>query len=511
MTHTFQISSEFTADKLLVTLGKYGEIEFISKQYSIKTFYDSFDWRLWRNDIICEHNRSKTESVLYLSNRKSGQFIASAAIMDMPAYAAQFNPGKLRKIFESILEMRALLSVCTLECVSTQLNLLDAKENLAARIVIDEYVLLKNRLKISPEKGYGALTKLLLDYLKTEIGLAAEDKPVLEEALRLQARRPKEYSSKPVIKLSPDMASETACKLIFKELLRIIKANEQGVIADRDSEFLHDFRVAVRKTRVGLSQLKGALPETITARNKEFFSWLGGITGEVRDLDVHLLSFDNLKKKLPVEDRQSINPLQNFLSVKKNKSQKLLAKKLSSKKYLKALAKWEEFLASSPSFTPIETAECKKNIKEFADRKIWKVYKQIRKQGAAVKPDSPAQNLHNLRKICKKLRYLLEFFDSLYPESKLEKLSKNLKDLQDILGKYQDCSIQQHKLEQYSEEMRTINAPAKTFLTMGILIQDLEIEKVNSREKFDRQFKRFNKPKNRELFQKLFCSVNDIH
>jgi hypothetical protein len=80
--------------------------------------------------------------------------------------------------------------------------------------------------------------------------------------------------------------------------------------------------------------------------------------------------------------------------------------------------------------------------------------------------------------------------------------------LQDILGEHQDCATQQEKLEQYGEEMRTINTPAKTFLTMGILIQDLDIQKAKARNQFSRQFKRFTKPKTRELFQELFCSIN---
>lgn len=509
MPYIFEITAGLTADKLIEILGNFGEIQFISKQYTIKAYFDSFDWRLWRNDIICEHKRSKTASILNLINRKTNQVITGAAIMDMPSFAAQFNPGKLRKLLEPVLEMRALLPVCSLECVSTQLTLLDESENQAVQIVIDEYDLLKNRLRIEPEKGHGTLALQLVNYLAEELGLAAEENPVLEAALRLQARRPKDYSSKPLLNLSPEMLPEVACKVIFKELLRIIKANEQGVIADRDSEFLHDFRVAVRKTRVGLSQLKNALPEAEITRNKEFFSWLGGITGEIRDLDVYLLNFDKLKKKLPTEVRQSINPLYAFLSAKKAKTHKQLAKKLGSKKYFTGLTKWEEFLASPTVPLRTESAAGNKTIKEYADRRIWKVYKQIRKQGAAIRPDSPAHNLHNLRKICKKLRYLMEFFESLYPERKLEKLSKTLKNLQDILGEHQDCAIQQQKLEQYSEEMRHINTPAKTFLTMGILIQDLETEKAKAREKFNRQFKRFNKPKNHELFRDLFCAVND--
>ena len=43
------------------------------------------------------------------------------------------------------------------------------------------------------------------------------------------------------------------------------------------------------------------------------------------------------------------------------------------------------------------------------------VYKQMVKMGSSIDDDSPAEDLHELRKVGKELRYLLEFFASLYP------------------------------------------------------------------------------------------------
>ena len=59
------------------------------------------------------------------------------------------------------------------------------------------------------------------------------------------------------------MRADIAAKYIFSHLLKTMKDNEPGTIADTDSEFLHDFRVAVRRTRAGLSQLKGVLPDKL--------------------------------------------------------------------------------------------------------------------------------------------------------------------------------------------------------------------------------------------------------
>jgi hypothetical protein len=213
--------------------------------------------------------------------------------------------------------MRALMAVCTLECEANYLDIIDDDEKIVLRLLIEEFELLRNRLTLFPVKGNNKFSKQIADILIHDFGLTIDSKPVLLQALSLQGRLPKDYSTKLDLPSNPKIPADTATKVIFGSLLKIIKQNEQGVIADTDSEFLHDFRIAVRKTRVGLSQMKYILPQDVIKRYKEFYSWLGKITNECRDLDVYLLDFDDYKKKLPASIRQNINPLQLFLVAKK--------------------------------------------------------------------------------------------------------------------------------------------------------------------------------------------------
>ena len=64
------------------------------------------------------------------------------------------------------------------------------------------------------------------------------------------------------------------------------------------------------------------------------------------------------------------------------------------------------------------------------------------KEGEAIDDDSPARALHDLRITCKKLRYLLEFCQSLYPPKEIERLIKSLKTFQNVLGEFQDTELQ---------------------------------------------------------------------
>ena len=54
-------------------------------------------------------------------------------------------------------------------------------------------------------------------------------------------------------------------------------------------------------------------------------------------------------------------------------------------------------------------------MQSLASHRITRVYRKMVRMGSAIDDDSPAEDLHELRKVGKELRYLLEFFASLYP------------------------------------------------------------------------------------------------
>ena len=74
--------------------------------------------------------------------------------------------------------------------------------------------------------------------------------------------------------------------------------------------------------------------------------------------------------------------------------------------------------------------------------------------GKAIDDDSPAEDLHELRKVGKELRYLLEFFASLYPPEVVKPFVKTLKGLQDQLGRFQDHEVQANALRELAPEVK---------------------------------------------------------
>jgi CHAD domain-containing protein len=507
----FEFPVNLTADQFIALLSREADAQLISRQSFCKTYYDSFDWRLYSKDMLCEYNRIKSArlhshqsvSSLTLRSINNTKITCIAELKKVPLFSKEFEPGIMRETLEPLLEMRALLPVCLLDYEAYQLNIINKDAKTILRLLIEDYGQCNNIVLLQPVKGYDKAAEHMTELLTTKLGLTVTEQPVLLAALQFQGRKPKDYSSKLNINLDPEMRADIAGKYIYSHLLNAIKANEQGTIANTDSEFLHDFRVAVRRTRAGLSQIKGILPVATSAYYADFFSWLGQITGPTRDLDVYLLSFEHYKSSLPASIREDLNPLYDFLLVKQQKAQKELAKKLQSTKYQSTLSEWEQFL-KEPSFNKPLEQNAKLPIKYLADRRIFKVFNRVLLEGDAINDSSPAEALHDLRKSCKKLRYLMEFFQSLYPEHQIKFLIKNLKELQDVLGDFQDYATQELTLKLFSEEMITINTSATTFLAMGVLIQNLDTLRFRARKDFASRFEDFKQEENQTAFRQLF-------
>jgi len=501
----FELPEKLPVTKFLKKLNQNLDFEIASQQYAVKTFYDTFDWRLYGADRICELNQSKTASTFSLINKNTGLYLAVEEYRDTPKFSGQLPEGSLKTQLTALIEMRALLPLSQLPHQLYRLNVLNKDRKTILRIQLDEYESLGNQISLLPLKGYEMAAAKVGTILQKSLKIKPTSPcTVLKKTLKQQGRKTNDYSSKLAIKLSPKMPADKASIIIYQQLLHAIQLNESYTLADIDTEFLHDFRVAIRRTRAGLSQIKNTLPANAVTKYAVFFAWLGQITGPTRDLDVYLLSYKQYQASLPESLQQDLIPLYTFLKHKQVIAQKEFADKLSSSTYHKQLREWEAFLKQDlPKKGTGRNA--KLTIKELADQRIWKVYKRILNEGNAISEASPAEALHDLRKTCKKLRYLMEFFQSLYPATEFKSVLKTLKGFQAVLGDFQDYEIQEINLKKFSKEMMTQKTPADTFLAMGVLVQHLDTMRCTARNDFARQFDLFKQAKNQHTFKSLFA------
>lgn len=73
-----------------------------------------------------------------------------------------------------------------------------------------------------------------------------------------------------MIPLDPQLCADAAMRRILLALLEAMEVNETGTIANLDTEFLHGFRVAVRRTRSVLGQMKTVFPPATLIRFQRF-------------------------------------------------------------------------------------------------------------------------------------------------------------------------------------------------------------------------------------------------
>lgn len=305
-------------------------------------------------------------------------------------------------------------------------------------------------------------------------------------------------------RVDPLWRSDAATKAILLGLLDVMEHKEAGVLQNEDTEFLHDFRIAVRRTRSALGQIKGVFPERATRIYASHFAWLGGVTSPPRDFDVYLLGFDELKAGLAEPFREGIEPLRGVLEHHSDLAHAELARQLHSHRYRSLLGGWRKFLAAPCPKRPA-APQALTPIRELADVRIWKMFRRALKEGRAIRRDTPPEHIHELRKTCKKLRYLLEFFRHFHPQEDIDKPIKQLKRLQNYLGDFQDVHARIDLLRRLSLEMRQdASVPTDSLLSLGALLASLERRQKSLREEFGDRFAPFAHARNRERFVQLF-------
>ncbi len=486
-----------------------------SKELS-RTYLETFDWRLYSAGAKLVFEKEKDAKVSWLrwtvNNPANGGPLGVQA-KKAPLFTEDFPVGQLKDKVASLLSMRSLSLKVEVVTKETPGVILDDLGKTVVRFFLEHNQLRSQdgksledigfRLRLEPVRGYQPLFRKTKAKLKTLDGLKAIDDQVMEQALEKIGRRPFDYNSKEAAILDPKLTTWEACRQILRVQLDHIERNVEGTIKDLDSEFLHDLRVAVRRSRSLINRVKEAFPDEVHNRFSQDLSWVGDITGPTRDMDVYLLDFPKYRDSLDTTAQQDILPLQSFLIAHQKKNQRVLAKNLHSARFKKFVTDWGIYLdhKADPFGLP-ETANTP--IKETADKRIWKTYQRVIREGSAITDETPAEALHDLRKTCKKLRYLLEFFSSLYGKGEVSKLIKSLKALQDNLGVFQDLDVQASSLKGLGRDMMEEGKhPSETYMAMGMLIDGFMRRKVQIRDAFYGRFTSFADPKNLAQFKKL--------
>ena len=476
----------------------------------IWTFYDTFDWRLFNKLLVMKHSNENTH-LLTLSSDENILLCSNSA---PPRFAWDLPEGSSRNHLVQIIKARALLRLAECQVKSQTYRILNKDDKTVARLLYTEAqssdegenAAFGSYLTIVPVRGYPKYARQLVRRLTLGAPVSSMPAEIYFMTLEVNGRAPGSYSNKLDLSLEPEMRADEAMKLILRRLLEMMRANEAGIRADVDVEFLHDFRVAVRKTRSALSQVKKVFPEHTTAHYRHDFRWLGQITSDLRDLDVYLLAEPAYRAMLPEAIRDDVTPLFDYLKIRRTQALLEVIDGLNSQKYATNVADWETFLNQSVS-EEYAGANAAVPIVKLARKRIYRKYCRIIKDGTYILTHTEDELLHALRLECKKLRYLLEFFASIFPAKKVARLIKQLKLLLDYLGDFSDLSVQQEYLMHLTTELPVNHADTRgALVATGFLVATMAESQQTVKADFAQTFAAFASPANQDQYRKLFAA-----
>jgi CHAD domain-containing protein len=431
-----------------------------------RTWLDTFDWRLHRAGLALEY----ADDMLTL--RLPDDRILRCALPGplRPIQLADLPSGALRDRLAGMIWPRALLPVITVDSTVAESRILDGEEKTVARLLVDRPEGGTARLAVRPLRGYDGAAERVARRLAKLPDMAPAVAGPYAEALADADRSP----DRVVPDLTAEMPAAQAIASVLKQFADVMRDNVDGVIDAIDTEFLHDFRVAVRRTRSVLKLAGDVLPDGLAEKYAPEFRWLGDLTTPVRDLDVYLLGFADLADGLVSADPADLASFQSFLRRRRTAERRRLVRGLRSARFGTLMTEWQRDLAAVAAEGP--------PIGDIARERIRGAFVRVLKHGRAITAESAAERVHTLRKRCKELRYLLEIFRPLHNPGPHRQIVRELKRLQDCLGDFQDGEVQREAVRAFAAEMMAEGtAPAPTVLAMGELAARLDAHQMRAR------------------------------
>jgi CHAD domain-containing protein len=276
--------------------------------------------------------------------------------------------------------------------------------------------------------------------------------------------------------------AETGRKVLLHDFIRMLE-HEAGSRSGEDIEDVHQMRVATRRMRSALRifapYFKGKAFRTFRARLKKVADALGA----VRDLDVLIDDLTKYEKK----NGASLQAAVALLAEQRTEARTALQRALDRRDYNRFVVQFGEFLTTpGASARAVDTDAIAPNrVRHILPTLIYEHLGVVRAYDAAV-TEGDAETLHALRIEFKRLRYLTHFFEEVLGSSAPDFL-KDLKAIQDHLGRMQDIQVATDRLEDLMSGLSDEDAAALT-----AYLDAINAESDVLRAKFPEVWKKFN-------------------
>ncbi len=291
------------------------------------------------------------------------------------------------------------------------------------------------------------LALVLLDIVPLEV----EPVSKAEHGYRLYAK------TKPVIVKASEL-NLTKCpnapaalqSMVWSCLLHL-QANVPGAVHKLDDEYLHQVRVALRRLRVVLGMMKSYYADDaeLTTLRKNVAELCVEL-GRSREWDVFVTqTLAPMLAHLP--EHQGLGEVLRASEQLRKQHHARIQEALQAQEFQRLLLRFGAWM--NGSYWHEQPADTVLSLPEFAAQILRRYGKQVMKRGKKIDAVDASQ-LHALRIACKKLRYSMGLFSSLYADAKTRRYLSALTTLQNILGTLNDIAVARRLLDELDTEAR---------------------------------------------------------
>ena len=232
------------------------------------------------------------------------------------------------------------------------------------------------------------------------------------------------------LRIGRDMNVEDAFRVTLLECLAHVAGNVAAVTRSREVEGLHQLRVGLRRLSVAFSAFGEEFHTPALRELQERTRAFASAIAPARDLDV----FADELFAPPVEaagNDAAFAMLRERLDTARAEAWDQAVERVSSVEFAILL---DDIAGAAQSRNWTSRAP----VKSVAPRRLDEYLIKARKRGRQIKT-LEQRDCHRLRISLKKLRYAAEFYGPLYRKKKVRRYVKAIKELQDLLGAFNDA------------------------------------------------------------------------
>jgi CHAD domain-containing protein len=285
--------------------------------------------------------------------------------------------------------------------------------------------------------------------------------------------------------------SNRALSKIFLTLFEQQSFNEARVADPAAPEALHDYRIAVRKTRALLDRMDQIIAEPSLSRFRQGFAALMKKTGPLRDLQVCTAMLLSANPG-PILSNDSASSLMLLALQQQHRNTcSRLSRYLTAARHQRFKQDWlnlvEQIAVREP--VPDQTDD---GLMNLASKAVRHAYQKTVRQADKAGRRGSTSSLHKLRKYCKDLRYLLDIFAEQFAEPPRSAVCRQLKRVQRRLGRMQDQHILYQTLRETAGQLEE-KLDKQQHKAVIKLIKQIKVDKLKLKEDAARLARRYPK------------------